>query len=119
MHLPLASLVLHSVLTYLIGLVLLMLGMFPVMGFGFGTRAVVQRLGLATRAVGDDNLQIAIDFTGAFVGLLFILGIIRWFRRPLWRLIRGDLRLLRLITRAIARPFRKRTTSPIAVGPIG
>lgn len=113
MHLPLASLMLHALVSYLVGFVLFFLGMFPVMGFGLGIRAVLQRLGWATSAVGDDPWQIVFDFTLAAIGGLLIAWLIHRFRRQLWQLISRDFRLLRLIGRVVVRPFAGlRSTRP-------
>lgn len=107
MHLPLLSVALHATLTYLVGFCLMMLAM-PLLGFVAGVVAIMQRLGLKDSVMGDDNWQIVIDFAMGLVGVLLLLGVFRWFRRPLWRLIGRDLRLLRLIARTVARPFQKR-----------
>lgn len=112
-HLPLVSLLVHAGVTYLVGFVLFMLGLFPVLGFGFGMRAVLHRLGVANRGVGDDTWQIILDFTLAVVGALLIAWLIHYLRRPLWRLIRRDLRLLRMIGRVVLQPFRR--TAPVAM----
>lgn len=118
MPLPVLSVAKHALLTYLVGFCLLVLAM-PLLGFVAGMGAVLQRLGLMSRRVGDGNWQIALDFGMGLVGVLLLLGVFRWFRRPLWRLIRGDLRLLRLIARVIARPFHKRTTPLITTSSVG